>query len=305
MSHAIELNHSLKPSVLVTGSSGYLGSHLIEKLKDTNVRVSAFFRNKIPNQNQNIVPISGDLLDAHSIEGALNGIHTVVHLAWDRHPSDSSFSESPNVIMLKNLIQSMERLHIARMIFISAVGASRDGNTPFLKEKYLCEQLLINSSIKEKIIIRCAVLFGGETDGGFITAVKSLMGMPLIYPVPMGDMLMSPLHVNDVCEFISKCIFVKMYDYCAIADLVGGEAYRLSQIFKIVNKRLGKNLIPVGSFLGNYLTKIIERKFSKQEPKISDYFFVGGRVEKKIRLRNPLTKLLPEKCLLFQDVFTS
>lgn len=304
--------------IFVTGGAGYLGVSVIEKLSQQNQEVIASYRSKIPQPMPHLCTMAVDLQIRELLTAPLRGVSAVIHLAWDRGGGNTSpdaqesiktdfktISESRNLSILKNLIEAMELAKTPRIIFVSAVGADRDAKDAFLREKYECEQLIINSSIREKIIIRCAPLFGGNKDAGFVQAVKKLMKSQFFYPIPKIEAQISPLHIDDLSELILKCSLVKMYDFCAIVDLVGGEPYRASQIFKMVAQQTNKNLIPLGTFVGDFFVKFSERKNQKQEPKIYEYFALGSRIEKKIRYKNPLAKLLPEKCRTFQEGFAN
>lgn len=316
--HEIASKPTTPMPILVTGGAGYLGLSVIEHLSKQNQDVIATYRNKIPDPMPNICTMAVDLLVKELLIAPLRGVSTVIHLAWDRSGGEVSpdslgasksdvrpLEESVNLTCLRNLIEAMEHAKTPRIIFVSAVGADREAKDAFLKEKYLCEQLIINSSIREKIIIRCTALYGGKKEAGFVQAIKKLMKSQFFYPIPKIEAQISPLHVDDLSELILKCFFVKMYDFCAIIDLVGGEPYRVSQIFKMIAQHTNKNLIPVSTFIGNIFVNFLERKNSKQEPKISEYFAMGSRIEKKIRYKNPLAKLLPEKCRNFQESFIS
>ena len=56
----------------------------------------------------------------------------------------------------------MEQYGTTQLIFISAIGASNKSNSKFLREKYQAEQLLINSNIKSKVILRLAPVLHKE-----------------------------------------------------------------------------------------------------------------------------------------------
>jgi dihydroflavonol-4-reductase len=85
-----------KPKVaLVTGASGFIGSHLVQILLQEGVKVRALVQKGVPLQNLDgldVEQVPGDLLDAGSLQRALEGCDTVFHLAaifayWLRDPS--------------------------------------------------------------------------------------------------------------------------------------------------------------------------------------------------------------------------
>jgi len=303
-----------KASLLVTGGAGYIGQKIIETLSARQADIIALYRNKVPDPRPHVYPINADLTARDLLIVPLRGIDTVIHLAWDRdlvpenagkeaHSSDleSLRQNSKNLRNLRNLISAMEQINTQRLIFVSAVGADRNATEPFLREKYLCEQLITNSKIKEKIIIRSSVVFGGPREGSFVQSIKNLMKSPVFYPIPNAKTKVSPLFIDDLIEVIVKCCDLKMYDFCAVIDLVGGEPYKASQLFKIVAQRNQKSLLPISTVVGDFLVKVLEKRNSANTPRIAEYFAIGSRIEKKIRQKNPLAKLLPEKFKTFEE----
>ena len=78
--------------VLVTGSDGFIGSHLVENLlkEDCDIRAFVYYNSfnswglleTIPNNKlDNIEIVSGDIRDSHKVRKAIEGIDVVFHLA--------------------------------------------------------------------------------------------------------------------------------------------------------------------------------------------------------------------------------
>jgi len=76
-------SHEIKQA-LVTGASGFIGSHVVRILCQQGVKVRALVQQGVPLQNLDGLPVervAGDLLDQHSLERALEGCDTLFHLA--------------------------------------------------------------------------------------------------------------------------------------------------------------------------------------------------------------------------------
>lgn len=80
------------PKVLVTGAGGFIGSHLVEQLVTQGADVRAFveynslgswgwLEQSPPHVRDNIEIFSGDVRDSHAVRQAVQGCHTVFHLA--------------------------------------------------------------------------------------------------------------------------------------------------------------------------------------------------------------------------------
>jgi uncharacterized protein YbjT (DUF2867 family) len=175
-------------AVLITGGSGFIGQHLIRKMAKDR-QVIALYHHKLPESMDNVFPVSSDMSTPELLAAPLRGVSTVVHLAWTGGLSGSleSISEDPvvssnysqNLLCLKNLIAAMEKGRCQRIIFVSALGASRTSRSPFLREKYHAEFLILNSKIPEKLIIRSGAVWGDRYGHDrFLNSILKVMKYP-------------------------------------------------------------------------------------------------------------------------------
>ena len=68
-------------NILVTGGSGFLGSHLADQLSEAGHKVTIYDKKKSPWLRADQKMIIGDLLDASSLEKAISEVEVVYHLA--------------------------------------------------------------------------------------------------------------------------------------------------------------------------------------------------------------------------------
>jgi UDP-glucose 4-epimerase len=68
-------------SVLITGASGYIGTHITNKLLCTGCNIKCFTRNEVDNKKDNIQYIFGDYNDKSIWSEHLNDIDIIFHLA--------------------------------------------------------------------------------------------------------------------------------------------------------------------------------------------------------------------------------
>jgi dihydroflavonol-4-reductase len=125
-------------TTLVTGASGFLGSHVARLLADRGEQVRVLLRPSSQTkllESLSVGRISGDLRDPASLNRALAGISTVYHVAadyrlWARDPREIYES---NVQGTRNLLEAAQRADVDKFVYTSTVGTvavARDGRLP-------------------------------------------------------------------------------------------------------------------------------------------------------------------------------
>jgi len=117
-------------TVLVTGATGFLGSHVARLLADRGERVRVLVRAESADRVSEALPGNrvevalGDLRDAASLERAMQGVDAVYHVAadyrlWARRPADIYDS---NVTGTRNLLEAARCAKVAKLVYTSTVG---------------------------------------------------------------------------------------------------------------------------------------------------------------------------------------
>lgn len=125
------LSMTNEPKCLVTGATGFVGSHLAKKLAADGVPVRGFVRNRdkadalgLPGAGIEIA--EGDICDTASLIDALDGVHTVFHAAAVLGPAalDASVYQKINADGVTHVIEAMKQMHRPprRMVLVSSVG---------------------------------------------------------------------------------------------------------------------------------------------------------------------------------------
>ena len=113
-------------TTLVTGASGFLGSHVARLLIERGERVRVLVRptsSTLLLEGLSAEHAVGDLRDQQSLDRAMQGVEIVYHVAadyrlWARDPGEIFES---NVVGTRNLLESARRARVARFIYTSTV----------------------------------------------------------------------------------------------------------------------------------------------------------------------------------------
>ncbi len=300
-------------AVLVTGGSGFIGKHLVKRLSAEGETIVSMYHHRLPEPMASVYPVCSDMSSAELIAAPLRGVDTVVHLAWGGNftgPTGEvdwtmkSGKYTHNITTVLNLIAAMEKAGTRRIIFVSAMGASRKAQTPFLREKYLAEFFILNSRIPEKIILRSTLVCGGPQSDKFVQSVLGVMQYPAFYPVPDAKKTMSPISVDDLALMLCGLVRQKVEDVAAVVEITGQQTYKVEDVFKMISSQFSRgSKIPLKGFLGDSLLPLFERrKKDIASPKIRDYLSLGSNSDESMQVGNPLLTALPTHLRSFQDI---
>ena len=111
--------------VLVTGASGFLGSHLVRALIAGEHEVVALDRELVPGSiSMGVTYVKGDILDAASVEAAAKGCDALFHCAGkvSRNPDDAEILQRLHVDGTKITLDAARRAGIKRAVVASTSG---------------------------------------------------------------------------------------------------------------------------------------------------------------------------------------
>jgi NADH dehydrogenase len=201
-------------TVLVTGASGFVGSHTIPALLAAQHRVvglartaaSAYaVRDHLPVPMRETTALEtriGDVTRMETLPDALQGIDAVLHLAAIPRDLDGGSSlRLVNTEGTRNVVVAMERAGVQRLIHLGALGVEDDPDLHYASSKARAEALVRSSGL-DWTILKPSLQFG--PGDGFFNIVADLVRVsPGIVPVPgRGDSRFQPIHADDVARIV-------------------------------------------------------------------------------------------------------
>ena len=107
------------PTILVTGSAGRIGQAVVAELQARGRSLRAFDRVPTPDVADQIV---GNLTDADAVRRAVEGVHTVIHLAATPDDADFLTQLAPNNLLGVYHVLEASRLAGVRRLILASSG---------------------------------------------------------------------------------------------------------------------------------------------------------------------------------------
>jgi uncharacterized protein YbjT (DUF2867 family) len=191
--------------VLVTGASGLVGRHTCDELIKGRWKVRALVRNPSKAAMRLAhMPVElhvGDVRDAESVEKAMAGCGTVVHLAAIAIERKGESYAGVNTDATNVILNAARVAGVDRFIHMSQNGADSRSPHAFLRSKGLAEDAVVASGLSHTVL-KPSVIFGPEDE--FVNVLARLVRLtPVIFPLPDGGRArFQPIAVRDVAKAV-------------------------------------------------------------------------------------------------------
>jgi dihydroflavonol-4-reductase len=126
----------VKRTLLVTGATGFLGTHLVERLLESGgARLKVLARSKTEElRARGVEVVEGSILDETACAAAVEGASAVFHLAGQvsRNPDDSALLYEVHVRGTSTLCKAAKKAGVERVVLASTSGTiavTEDGDT--------------------------------------------------------------------------------------------------------------------------------------------------------------------------------
>jgi UDP-glucose 4-epimerase len=248
--------------VLVTGGSGFIGSHVVDRLQIRGLEPRIFDLVPSPHHRAGDVDtVLGDLCDPDAVRDALQGCDAVIHLAAladvDQVTKDPALADRVNVRGTQSLLDAARELEIGRFVYASTIWVYGDAagpeavdeDTPLGLPKHFYTATKIAGEMYtsaytelyglEHTILRFGIPYGPRSRSTAVVAAftaKALAGQPLTIA---GDGTQSRrfVYVEDLADGVA----VSLDPVAAnrVYNLVGRENTSVRSIARTVRDVVG------------------------------------------------------------------
>ncbi len=197
--------------ILVTGGSGYLGSHIVRKLVKAGESVRVLVHNPARAKAEGRLKdlevewVQGDVTNPEALRPAIGSCDAIIHTVAIAIEKGDRTYEQINTQGTVHVVDAATEQGVQRFINISQLGASPDLPYRFLASKGKAQAYVAQSNL-DWTAFRPSVIWGPE-DEFANTFARLLPVTPLIFPIVGGEEArFQPVWVEDVATCVVKSI---------------------------------------------------------------------------------------------------
>ena len=257
--------------IVITGASGFVGSHLVSRLVSAGRGISCLARSERASKSllaKGCRVIRGDIIRPETLRGILHRDDFVIHLVGIIEEKGPATFQAVHVQGTRDLVAEATREGAGHFFYQSALGADRESWSGYLRTKAEAEEIVRQSGIPFTIFRPSLII--GPWDG-FTKKLADMLKLSPVIPLPgEGKAKFQPVYIKDWL----RCIGQVMDDpgsFAGTYDIVGPEHLTYREIVEGLSKAMGYRK-PVFSIPMGFMklsTSILER-FLPSPPVTSD-----------------------------------
>ncbi|MFI7394841.1 SDR family oxidoreductase [Streptomyces tendae] len=195
--------------LLVTGGTGTLGGHVVPLLRTAGRDLRVLTRSPRPDAD-GVTYVTGDLRTGEGVEAAVDGVHTVLHLAGGPKGDDEA---------TRTLVRAAGRADVRHLAYISVVGADRVP-LAWLRTKLESERVIADSGLG------WTVLRAAQFHELTLTMIEKMTRLPVL-PAP-GGLRLQPVAAREVAARLAELTLAEPAG--RVPDMTGPEVHDLAAL---------------------------------------------------------------------------
>lgn len=232
--------------VLLTGATGFTGSHVVALLIKKGIRVRCLVRPTSDTgrlrEAGDVEIVEGDVGDERSLLVAMQGIDTLLNT------TPLGFGHGPLIV------SSAESAGVRRAIFISTTSIFTSLNAKSKVGRLAAEES-VRASALQQTIIRPTMIYGASGDRNMARLIRFLCRSPIIPIIGSGRNLQQPVYVRDVAFAVvaameSDAAIGRAYNVAGAAPLTFEEV--IDTITRLLGRRVMKLRLPIAPMLAAF-----------------------------------------------------
>ena len=241
--------------VAITGGTGFIGSHLADRLASEGHEVLLLARHSRTGQVLNFV--STDLSDVNQLSDAFTCCEAVAHCAGINREIDKQTFQRVHVDATRNVVEAAKTAGVGKIVLMSFIRARPNCGSPYHESKWEAEELVRNSGL-DYTIIKAGVVYG-LGDHMLDHLSHALHTFPVFALVGLKEKRVRPLAVEDLVHVMRAALIDRRLKRQTIA-LLGAEEIYLSEAVRRVAEVVGKQplMFPLPVWCHQLMARVFE-----------------------------------------------
>lgn len=236
--------------ILVTGGSGFLGSHVADALTEAGHEVTIFDVRPSPYLRSGQKMSIGNILDQSALERTVDGYDVVYHFAGiadiDECTCKPVDAVKYNILGTVNLLEASRLAKIKRFVFGSSAYVYSDSGYFYRSSKQACESFIENYNALfglKYTCLRYGSLYGTRADerNSIYRLIQQALKDNRVTYRGTGDELREFIHVRDAAEISVTILEAGYEDQCI--TLTGNEKMRYHDLLEMIREMIGSQVI--------------------------------------------------------------
>jgi NADH dehydrogenase len=221
--------------IAITGGTGFIGSHLINRLASEGHEIVSIDRRH--QSNEGVRAIFCGLSDVSRLIDSFKGCDTVAHCAGINREIGNQNYQRVHVEGTRNVVEAAKATGVKKILLMSFLRARQNCRSPYHESKWKAEEIVRNSGI-DYTVIKAGVVYG-RGDHMLDHLSHALHTFPLFALVGLKTRTVRPLAVEDLVHVMRAALIDGRLKRQTIA-LLGAEEICLKEAVRRVAEVLGK-----------------------------------------------------------------
>jgi uncharacterized protein YbjT (DUF2867 family) len=194
-------------TVLVTGATGFVGSHLVADLLEHGYDVRALTRDREAGEAQldsRIDVVEGDVLDPDSLAGVFEGVDVAYYLIHSLG-TGKAFEER-DTTAADNFAAAASEAGVERVIYLGGLGETGEDLSAHLRSRRDVEERL-GQGTYDLTTFRAAIIVGAGS-ASFEMVRQLVSRLPVMITPKWVRTPSQPIAIRDVVEYLRRAIDV-------------------------------------------------------------------------------------------------
>lgn len=196
--------------VLLTGSTGYIGRRLKQKLlDDESVELKLLVRNKktiSPTILDKVEVIEGDTFNKEALKEALKDVEIAYYLI---HSLSNENYKDLDKISAQNFLDVAEECGVKRIIYLGGLGVKNEDTSEHLLSRIETGEILSSNKSVQTIWLRAGVIIGSGS-ASFEIIRNLTEKLPVMTTPKWVDTKAQPIAVNDVLSYLHDSLYLEV-----------------------------------------------------------------------------------------------